>query len=81
MIEKLDEKLKKTSYEIYLSGSTLNLTIINRESLKLYNFNVGDSRAIFINQTTNELHEVSKDHKPELPEEKARIIAKGGRIF
>ena len=43
MIERLDSKLKKTGYEIYLSGSTLNLSIMNRESLKLYNFNVGDS--------------------------------------
>ena len=81
MIETLDDKLSKTNYDIYLSGSTLNLNILDRESMKLYNFNVGDSRAILINRTTNKIYEISKDHKPELPDEKNRIINKGGRVL
>lgn len=81
MIEELDGKLKKTGYEIYLSGSTLNLTIVNRVSLMLYNFNVGDSRAILINKSMSELTELSKDHKPNLQEEQSRIHSKGGRVF
>jgi len=52
-----------------LSGSTLNLTILNKESQKLYNFNVGDSRAILINRSKNYIQQLSVDHKPELPDE------------
>jgi serine/threonine protein phosphatase PrpC len=45
--------------------------------------NIGDSRAvIFSNNDKDEIQAkpISNDHKPELPEEKARIIESGGRV-
>lgn len=46
--------------------------------------NVGDSRIILGRVTASgkyEAVEVSKDHKPDRPDEKARIEARGGRVF
>ena len=63
------------------SGSTVILVHIN--SKKIISINCGDSRAILIskkNKRYNNIIELSRDHKPDLPEEKIRIERSGGRV-
>lgn len=60
------------------SGSTAVLTFVNNE--KIICANVGDSRAILISENENKIIPLSRDHKPDLPEEKKRIIMSGGRV-
>ena len=59
------------------SGSTVVLVHINPE--KLISINCGDSRAILITKDRR-IIQLTEDHKPELPEEKQRIEASGGRV-
>ena len=69
------------------SGSTVILVHINSD--KIISMNCGDSRAIlvtkrnnsnYLNKGINNIIELSRDHKPDIPEEKARIERSGGRI-
>lgn len=49
----------------------------------LYCANVGDSRALLVSASPRggvSTTQLSFDHKPDIPEERARIIAKGGCI-
>lgn len=49
----------------------------------IYTANAGDSRAILCSYTEEgglEVTQITDDHKPDLPEEAARIHKKGGRI-
>ena len=59
------------------SGSTVILVHVNAE--KIIAANCGDSRAILITKN-NRIIPLSRDHKPDLPEEKLRIERSGGRI-
>ena len=59
------------------SGSTVVLIHINPE--KIISINCGDSRAILITKNKN-IIPLSRDHKPEIPEEKQRIESSGGRV-
>ena len=61
-----------------LSGSTCNLILIFNNK-KLICANLGDSRAIMIKKN-NEIIQLSRDHKPELKDEKDRILSMEGRI-
>ena len=65
-----------------LSGSTCVSTIYT--PIKLITANVGDSRIILgkFNKNDNQWTSVdlTRDHKPSLPDEEKRIIKKGGRI-
>ena len=72
-----DEKVKHLSHDTRLSGST-GVIIAHIED-KIMCFNVGDSRAIYINEDF-EVSQISKDHKPNLPEEQSRIQKNGGRV-
>ena len=60
------------------SWSTVVLTFISNN--KIICANCGDSRAILISEYENKIIPLSRDHKPELPEEKKRIIESGGRV-
>ena len=66
------------SFKAMDSGSTAVLTFINND--KIICVNVGDSRAILISENENKIIPLSRDHKPDLPEEKKRIIMSGGRV-
>ena len=66
------------SFKAMDSGSTCVLTFINDE--KIICANCGDSRAILISENENKIIPLSRDHKPELPDEKKRIIMNGGRV-
>lgn len=59
------------------SGSTCILVHINQE--KIICANCGDSRAILITKN-NSIIPLSRDHKPELFDEKERIERSGGRV-
>ena len=72
-----DEKIKKLKIDSKLSGST-GVIIAHIED-KILCFNIGDSRAIYINEFFEPV-QISKDHKPNLPEEQTRIQNRGGRV-
>ena len=61
-----------------LSGSTCNLIFIFNNK-NIICANLGDSRAIMIKKN-NEIIQLSRDHKPELKDEKDRILSMEGRI-
>lgn len=73
----LPDRFIKTEF----SGTTAVICIIRGSHL--YTFNVGDSRAILASEVNDEcvVTELTHDHKPSLPEEKARIESAGGRVF
>ena len=70
------------SFDIFCSGSTAVLVHISKE--KIICANCGDSRAILINSNNNgngiSILKLSRDHKPNLSDEKKRILASGGRV-
>lgn len=65
------------NFDVFCSGSTVVIVHISKE--KIVCANCGDSRAILINGLGN-IVKLSRDHKPELIDEKKRIIAAGGRV-
>ena len=65
------------NFDVFCSGSTVVIVHISKE--KIICANCGDSRAILINGLGN-IVKLSRDHKPELIDEKKRIIAAGGRV-
>ena len=67
-----------TNYNPMESGSTVVLTFISNNIIICAN--CGDSRAILIVENGNKVIPLSRDHKPDLPEEKKRIIECGGRV-
>jgi serine/threonine protein phosphatase PrpC len=79
-IADLQREILRKSFDTTFSGSTLNLVLILRN--KLYCANVGDSRAVLARKEPRRWAEVelSRDHKPEIPEEKKRIEMNGGRV-
>ena len=60
------------------SGSTAVITFISNNQIICAN--CGDSRAILISENEQNIIPLSRDHKPDLPEEKKRIIECGGRV-
>ena len=81
-----DEELKKVEFDAYGSGCTCNLIIHIGEHILCTN--VGDSRAIVAyddNTEDQELNylehaQLSIDYKPELENEKNRILLSGGTV-
>ena len=84
--QKADKKLLTQNFNSNFSGSTC--VIVFQIGNKLICSNVGDSRAILIYTTekddtklsTAKVFELSKDQKPDLPEEKKRIYKMGGIV-
>ena len=48
---------------------------------KIYIANVGDSRCLLSMENGKKYIEVTKDHKPNLPEEMERIVKYGGKVY
>ena len=67
------------TYDSNNSGSTCVLVSVDSTTNKMYCANCGDSRAILITATGN-IIALSRDHKPDLFEEKKRIEQQGGRV-
>eukprot|EP00516_Mucochytrium_quahogii_P003510 CAMPEP_0203760766 /NCGR_PEP_ID=MMETSP0098-20131031/13992_1 /ASSEMBLY_ACC=CAM_ASM_000208 /TAXON_ID=96639 /ORGANISM=" , Strain NY0313808BC1" /LENGTH=420 /DNA_ID=CAMNT_0050654469 /DNA_START=314 /DNA_END=1573 /DNA_ORIENTATION=- len=78
----INERLATSSIDVYVSGSTGILGVIKHGHL--YVANVGDSRAVLGRAgPTGKLKaiDLSDDQKPDRPDEHARIIKNGGRVF
>jgi len=64
------------------SGTTVIVVYCNGK--KLYSCNAGDSRAVLGKQSASsgewQAVALSRDHKPDLPDEKKRILASNGRV-
>ena len=81
-----DKELNNKNFNSNFSGTTC--VIVFQVGKKLICSNVGDSRAILIHSSKKEdkelsstkIFELSKDQKPELPEEKKRIYKMGGIV-
>ena len=80
-----DEELKAEQFDSYLSGSTCVLVIHIGKNILCAN--AGDSRAIIVydergdsNLNYLKAEQLSIDYKPEIPEEKQRIIGSGGIV-
>ena len=80
-----DKKLGKQKFDVNFSGTTCVLVI--QIGTKLICANVGDSRAILVNDKSkdgvlknSEIFELSHDCKPDLPDEKKRILMMGGTV-
>lgn len=77
------EKLTDSTIDISVSGTTaVGLLVSDRD---LFIANVGDSRAIVAHFSDIDdayvLHCETRDHKPDVPEERQRIEANNGRVF
>ena len=75
--------LKNSRVDTEFSGTTLSLAIIRGTTIIAAN--IGDSRVIIgkHDPATGKIvaEEFTHDHKPDTPDEKKRILAKGGRVF
>jgi serine/threonine protein phosphatase PrpC len=80
-IQKLSVEVHHQSFDTSFSGSTLVSVVLRGNDLICAN--VGDSRAILASKSFDKpwkIVQISRDHKCGLPEEIARIEAKGGRV-
>ena len=76
----------KSRIDAMLSGTTCVMTFFNHDMILCAN--AGDSRAILISEHEGDqgpdngyyFTQLSRDHKPELPDEAQRIINRNGRI-
>lgn len=79
-MQKTNQELMESDINTELSGATVVAIFIRND--KIICFNVGDSRAILINQDNEQLkaQQITFDQKPDRPDEAKRILAAGGRI-
>ena len=79
-VSDLQSEILRKKFDSSFSGSTLNLILLIDH--KLYCANVGDSRAVLARRDPRRWTDIviSRDHKPEIPEEKKRIESNGGRV-
>ena len=75
--ENAEKLLKNQVFDTESSGST-GVFVLHLED-KLICYNVGDSRAVFINEFYQPV-QISVDHKADIPEEEERIVGCGGRV-
>ena len=79
-IRKCEDSFEQNSIDVAFSGSTIVSVIIQGNFLTCAN--IGDSRAVIGRKLSTWMFEdISRDHKPELPDESMRILNNGGRIM
>ena len=61
------------------SGSCALIALIINNLL--YAINLGDSRALYSRDGGKEFYQITRDHKPNDPKEKARIEKAGGQVY
>lgn len=77
-----NKELSNSHIDVEVSGSTGIISFLRGN--KLFVANVGDSRAVLGRVNDNGMIravDLSHDQKPDRPDEKARIVAHGGRVF
>ncbi|PSC69217.1 phosphatase 2C [Micractinium conductrix] len=76
----VDEALHKSGVDVHYSGSTAVVCMLRGR--RLTTAWVGDSKAVLARQEPRGLRAIplTRDHKPNHPEERARIQASGGRV-
>ena len=62
------------------TGSTALVTLMINNGAEVWVANVGDSRAVLVAQSGT-ASALTLDHKPVLPDEKARIVSSGGFVY
>ena len=79
-IASVENSLKMCKFDVAYSGSTLVLCCIHKS--RLFSVNVGDSRAVLGKKgyIKWDFVQLTRDHKPDLPDESARIRNCGGRV-
>jgi serine/threonine protein phosphatase PrpC len=83
-VSRLCEAIKSSNIRTTYSGTTATFVVRVHDSL--YVANIGDSRAVLATRSRREESanyraiDMSIDHKPDLPAEKERILARGGRV-
>lgn len=79
-VKELVDQLVTTNINIAFSGTTCVFSVLVEKTL--YVANIGDSRCVLCRKKNGDIEAVplSVDQKPELPEEKARILKAGGRV-
>lgn len=69
------------NFDCMLSGTTATVSIIDKGKKEIWTACAGDSRAILGTKNNKQMvKDLSKDHKPNLPEEMKRIKANGGDV-
>lgn len=74
---------ERLHFDCQLSGTTGTVVCRQDADNSLWVAHVGDSRAVMAQETVDgklKALDLSKDHKPGLPEEKARITKSGGQV-
>ena len=73
--------LKKQRFDIEFSGTTAVTVVVSPTGVVTW-ANIGDSRAILLNKTNGIWSNtaLSRDHKPDSPDEHERIRKTGGRV-
>ncbi|EER20701.1 protein phosphatase 2c, putative [Perkinsus marinus ATCC 50983] len=77
-----EQASSRRKFDSSLSGTTATVVVTRDETI--YCAWVGDSRAVIGTIDENGkivAEDLSRDHKPEIPEEKSRIVAKGGQLL
>ena len=72
--------VENSKIDCSLSGSTCTSIVLNQE--KIISINLGDSRTVLARKENGKYISInlSSDHKPNIKEEKKRILINGGRI-
>jgi len=75
-----DDKLKHSKVDTYQSGTCCITALISKD--RCFIANLGDSRAVLCKQSggTHKAYDLTSDQTPNRPDEKARIIKKGGLV-
>lgn len=70
----------QAGFDVQASGSTCVIAVVSPDKTKLWSGWVGDSRLVIGYENEKGLKYESKDHKPELQEERERIEKAGGEV-
>lgn len=76
-----DEVINNKEFDCHFSGTTCNIVLIINKTIHC--LNIGDSRAVFAKMDEHQnftVEPLSVDHKPDIPQERERILSKGGLI-
>ena len=73
------QKAVKNGVLVDKSGSCALIALIINNIL--YSINLGDSRGLYSKNGGKEFYQITRDHKPNDPKERARIEKAGGKVY